>query len=121
MIYETQKLIAAATAHRACCGFENDPSVGKLHGYCVVCGVPWPCETAAFFIFNASKTTPNSAMDAISQVRAMATMLPAYEIPNFIANCNRLEKLPHGATVRCNMANENMNIIGAGGSEPRVR
>jgi hypothetical protein len=23
---------------------------GKLHGYCVVCGVPWPCETASNFL-----------------------------------------------------------------------
>lgn len=43
-------LVAAATAHRACCGAEHDPQNGKLHGYCVVCGVPWPCETAKFFM-----------------------------------------------------------------------
>lgn len=42
--------IAAAVAHRACCGTEHDPAQGKLHGYCVVCGVPWPCETAAQFL-----------------------------------------------------------------------
>lgn len=66
MIYETQKLIAAATAHRACCGVEQDLPNGKIHGYCVVCGVPWPCETAAFFIFNASKTTPNTRFGAIA-------------------------------------------------------
>lgn len=36
--------IAQLTAHRACCGSEHDPATGKLHGYCVVCGVPWPCE-----------------------------------------------------------------------------
>lgn len=42
--------VAAAMAHRACCGVEHDPTNGKLHGYCVVCGVPWPCETAAYFL-----------------------------------------------------------------------
>lgn len=42
--------VAAAMAHRACCGSEHDPQQGKLHGYCVVCGVPWPCETAAYFL-----------------------------------------------------------------------
>lgn len=42
--------IAAATAHRVCCGTEHDPQNGKLHGYCVVCGVPWPCETAQLFL-----------------------------------------------------------------------
>lgn len=41
---------AAALAHRACCGTEHDPPNGKLHGYCVVCGVPWPCETAQFYL-----------------------------------------------------------------------
>ena len=37
---------AQLLAHRACCGSEHDPQNGKLHGYCVVCGVPWPCEYA---------------------------------------------------------------------------
>ncbi len=31
-------------AHRACCGVEADSLNGKIHGYCLVCGVPWPCE-----------------------------------------------------------------------------
>ena len=30
--------------HRACIGTEHDPVNGKLHGYCVRCGTPWPCE-----------------------------------------------------------------------------
>jgi hypothetical protein len=47
---ELMILIASATAHRACCGCEHDPENGKLHGYCIVCGVPWPCETAQMFI-----------------------------------------------------------------------
>ena len=38
---------AQLLAHRACLGVEHDPVNGKLHGYCVVCGVPWPCEIAA--------------------------------------------------------------------------
>lgn len=42
--------VAAAMAHRACCGTEHDPANGKLHGYCVVCGVPWPCDTAKYFL-----------------------------------------------------------------------
>lgn len=37
---------AQIIAHRACCGTEHDPANGKLHGYCVVCGVPWPCDYA---------------------------------------------------------------------------
>lgn len=38
--------VAQITAHRACCGTEHDPLNGKLHGYCVVCGIPWPCAYA---------------------------------------------------------------------------
>lgn len=41
-----QERVAQITAHRACCGVEHDPAQGKLHGYCIVCGVPWPCEYA---------------------------------------------------------------------------
>lgn len=42
--------VAAAIAHRACCGEEHDPANGKLHGCCIVCGVPWPCDTAKYFL-----------------------------------------------------------------------
>lgn len=45
---------AVLIAHRACCGTEHNPLEGKLHGYCVVCGVPWPCEYAG---------TPDSVAD----------------------------------------------------------
>ncbi len=37
--------VAVLVAHRACCGNEHD-AISKFHGYCVVCGVPWPCEYA---------------------------------------------------------------------------
>ena len=47
----TEEMLAAATAHRACISAEHDPASGKLHGYCVVFGVPWPCETAQRFLF----------------------------------------------------------------------
>lgn len=43
---EQSERIAQITAHRACCGTEHNPAEGKLHGYCVVCGVPWPCDYA---------------------------------------------------------------------------
>jgi len=43
-------LTAACLAHRACCGVEHNPEKGKLHGCCVVCGVPWPCDTAKRFL-----------------------------------------------------------------------
>jgi hypothetical protein len=42
----TTERVAQLTAHRACIGAEHNPAQGKLHGYCVVCGVPWPCEYA---------------------------------------------------------------------------
>jgi hypothetical protein len=43
-------LTATCAAHRVCCNEEHDPGNGKISGYCVVCGVPWPCETAKRFI-----------------------------------------------------------------------
>jgi len=43
-------LTASALAHRGCCGSEHDPANGKLHGHCVVCGIPWPCDTAKRFL-----------------------------------------------------------------------
>ena len=43
-------LTAACAAHRACCGVEADNLSGKIHGCCVVCGVPWPCAVASVFI-----------------------------------------------------------------------
>lgn len=47
------QMIAAATAHRACGNQEQDAQNGKLAGYCIVCQVPWPCETAQSFIFKS--------------------------------------------------------------------
>ena len=43
---------AAAIAHRVCIYQEHDPANGKVHGCCVVCGDPWPCETAKQFLPN---------------------------------------------------------------------
>ena len=42
---QNQERVAQLIAHRACCGNEHD-GISKFHGYCVVCGVPWPCEYA---------------------------------------------------------------------------
>ena len=42
---ELLERVAQLTAHRACGGNEHD-GMGKLHGNCVVCLVPWPCEYA---------------------------------------------------------------------------
>lgn len=36
--------IARIQAHRAVHSAEHDPANGKLHGYCIVCGVPFPCQ-----------------------------------------------------------------------------
>jgi hypothetical protein len=57
---ETELLerIAQITAHRVCCGTEHDPLNGKLHGYCIVCGVPWPCEYAGKPPVEAQKERP---------------------------------------------------------------
>lgn len=42
--------LAAALAHRPCHSHEHDPFNGRVHGYCMVCGIPWPCETAKYFL-----------------------------------------------------------------------
>ena len=36
--------VAQITAHRACHNQEQDLPNGKVAGYCIVCGVPWPCQ-----------------------------------------------------------------------------
>lgn len=41
--------LVSALAHRACHSAEHNPKEGRLHGYCIICGVPWPCETAKQF------------------------------------------------------------------------
>lgn len=38
--------LALVLAHRGCCNEEHDPAAGKIAGFCVVCGVPWPCQVA---------------------------------------------------------------------------
>ncbi len=30
--------------HRAVHSAEHDPANGRLHGYCLLCGVPYPCD-----------------------------------------------------------------------------
>lgn len=41
---DVSERIARIQAHRACHAAEHDPLHGKIHGYCVVCGVPFPCD-----------------------------------------------------------------------------
>ena len=61
---EKSDKVASAIAHRACCGTEHNPAEGKLHGYCVVCGVPWPCKTAERFLSkDALKSGENSMLN----------------------------------------------------------
>lgn len=47
---EINVLIASCTSHRACHSAEHNPEEGRIHGYCIVCGVPWPCEPAKKFM-----------------------------------------------------------------------
>ena len=54
-------LIATAAAHRICCSEEHDPANGKLAGFCVVCGLPWPCETAEYFMLPNAENSKNHA------------------------------------------------------------
>lgn len=45
-----QSDLASAIAHRACHSGEHCPEQGRLHGFCIVCGIPWPCDTAKYFL-----------------------------------------------------------------------
>lgn len=45
-----EEMIAAAIAHRVCSSAEHDPANGKMHGCCIVCCEPWPCDTAKRFM-----------------------------------------------------------------------
>ena len=65
-------LVAAATAHRACHNQEQDIGNGKLAGYCIVCGIPWPCETAKTFMRKLG-----------SPFDAAAEELPEWELPEW--------------------------------------
>lgn len=38
--------VSQLIAHRAVHSAEHDPAHGMIHGYCAVCGIPWPCEIA---------------------------------------------------------------------------
>lgn len=65
--------VAQITAHRACCGTEHDPANGKIHGLCVVCGVPWPCEYAG-----SPLTPPAEAVRLLENTPRTADGIPIY-------------------------------------------
>ena len=58
---EDESLVASAKAHRAICGNECTFENKKLHGYCEVCGVPWPCDTARSFLLKPSEANARIA------------------------------------------------------------
>lgn len=60
LLRPSEVMLASALAHRTTHSAEHDPANGKLHGYCIVCGVPWPCETAAQFIQKPRADSPNT-------------------------------------------------------------
>ena len=90
---ETRERIAQLTAHRACGSGEHDPQNGKLHGFCVVCLVPWPCAIAAPAL-NASAVEPTG----LTLDRALQVVSSAWE--HFAADDWTLsmlrERIEHG-------------------------
>lgn len=62
----TPEMIAFIQAHRACHSAEHDPINGKIHGYCLVCGVPWPCEYAKPDILAAALAAKAEAETALA-------------------------------------------------------
>ena len=60
--------LAACLAHRSCLNEEQDPQNGKLAGFCVVCGVLWPCETAEAFIFKLPVDTARLSRNSEDEI-----------------------------------------------------
>lgn len=73
------ELLASALAHRACCGTEHNPETGKLHGYCVVCGVPWPCATAERFMASGARPMPPAPDEVAGLKREIFALKEEYE------------------------------------------
>jgi hypothetical protein len=76
-------LIATAQAHRPVHSAEHTPSTGKLHGYCIVCGVSWPCDTANVFLnaaINAKELAATVPAVAAANIQSAAIAQIAAEI-----------------------------------------
>jgi hypothetical protein len=100
--FHKQERIAQLIAHRACTGSEHDPTNGKLHGYCVVCGVPWPCSYAALSAPSApvpSNKLLESCWTAVSKLESQVARnkdLPsvyAQIVPEAFDALRQIEKL----------------------------
>jgi hypothetical protein len=72
--------VAQLIAHRACCSSEHDPAKGKLHGYCVICGVPWPCAYAG---------TPPSGVDSSRDISTYEQNLWIREMLKLVEQYNQ--------------------------------
>lgn len=69
---EFTERVAQLTAHRACFNEEHDPEHGRISGFCVVCGLPWPCPTA---LPKASSEAPRPTMKEL-----IAEMFTLYSV-----------------------------------------
>lgn len=70
---ERSERLLQMIAHRVCCGTEHNPLSGKLHGYCVVCGVPWPCKYAGPDP-PSEEAEKNKAMEEAKKLRPVIEM-----------------------------------------------
>lgn len=67
--------LAQLIAHRGCCSSEHDPANGKIHGYCVVCGVPWPCDYAGM---PPTADPPALAAEILAEVTRATDKFPTW-------------------------------------------
>src|SRR3990167_8214466 len=111
---------AQIAAHRACCGTEHDPANGKLHGYCIVCGIPWPCEYAGKPL---AAQQPENSREAV--LEELVNRFLAWPLPESVCSdlCATQRGYPHRSGTTLLTADEARKMLeyvlknNAGGQE----
>lgn len=93
----TEERIAQLVAHRICHAAEHDPIHGRIHGYCIVCGIPWPCEVAAVLQSPSVKSVAVASLN-LDEIEAQLDSTVPYYVPQLIAEIRRLTAVLNGKT-----------------------
>lgn len=73
---ELTERAAQLIAHRTCMNEEHDPANGKISGYCITCGLPWPCSYAG---------KPPDELERIVEERTSRVAEPPYYVSRISA------------------------------------